>query len=513
MQSQQQTFRPAYGQKFSHHFELTLVSDTPWVEENVRLVFSRSDLRFKREISLGDITTNRGAGFGAKLCDSLLVEHSSDRIPMELIRAAPIWIDTLILKDGIVLGYSITDHERTVIALRVTQALIYFLESLEPASYDQNQTYFLLLRLKYNLLRRYDQHLRSEEAPSIDIFEGEFDREFLRTHKLCAEKIIEQPDLVRMSLRNLYGKEISLTGEADTLLYAPAPIQHGSLYTTNPDIVLQLFAEEHEGAYQVDYLLRRFYLYHDDLTGVSRYLSTLAKRKKSNGGNRILRNFIAFFIQWGRQGIILSAILFFLFVFSPTTFFSTSHRPAIDFMVAIFLLISLIVPTLAMLAAWFEKPFHWMYQMFYPFAMRVPAMIVVGTFATNQLLHVGDIVDLPPGLEILIVVFLAAASLGYMLTEVGSKKLPNLNIFYRCLALFLYTAAISTWVSVINIFFDMFYNFRSDYLLGGTGIITLALESIAKIPILHLMIYIGLILMIGVFTQIFWEDRSLAEPL
>lgn len=320
------------------------------------------------------------------------------------------------------------------------------------------------------------------------------------------------------------GQPWDLDQEAALLLYAVQLDQDGEAQLS--DRLCAFARNTMQDSLLTDMILRRWFLAHDDLAGVARAIRQLVQGPQDGGGLAAwLAGQVDRIYAWLGIGLVL-----LLLAGMATTVFP-GHSALFDWLAPLpGLMVGLVFPVLISVTV-VARSKTISRQALYPLALRIPAMGLVGVLAmsglADPLVKFGFNALAPQvwgGGLFLTFVSLAAAFL-YTFFEAHVRSGRPGKALKRAGQLWGVGWISTLWLAVVNA--------ALADVIGLTacdpGAYTLTPELCVSPGVLvfhsgfflwgmrfsldYILVMSAMALLVGVFTQIFWEDKAIAEPL
>ncbi len=315
--------------------------------------------------------------------------------------------------------------------------------------------------------------------------------------KIYGNYLALQPDITRLALNEGENTEaglgLSFEDEAKMLLFYETKIEK-----------LKKVANSTIGDRDLsDLLIRKYMLSTDDLWGVGREITHLVSFRNNGNGN--LRNLmIRTFLPTFPFLVITSAILAILSYWSltlPDLGWDTFDPPMKYSILATSSLCIFVAAWVMFIIIFLTTSGYWKYKLVYLLAIRVPAMNFVGAIA---ILGLGEKIlkfagGLPKDSLLIVLLGLLLPSLVYIFGEISTRNQSTPTLILRTLFITAYSYSFSVLIASILV-----------TVTPSLGVISP--QDISQ-PVSFVMIVGALLMMIGVFTQIFWEEKSLIDPL
>lgn len=461
---------------------------------------------------------------------------------LNFLHASPFWLSSLAEQANIH-----EDNKETSKGLFINFLLLYRIAEILTSTIERfNQKFqqtdldiahILLARLRYLYLAQLST---DNSHPNINEYVN-YKIEIRRCREVYARMLIEEEDLVLLAFSEVKTElPWTIEGEAQMLIHKFARVQSRSKSTKEPtqgpsrlEVLPEIWSfarEELKDNLLTDKLLCKWFLAHDNLKGVIVYINTLFKN--DNYFTRVAARLSTNTYLFGFIGIIL-------FLFSiPVSHGILGIPEKASLIVTYTLAISgivcgLLLPILSMFILFSNKKLQIKRQIFYPLVFRIPAMSLVGVLAIAGLMD--SLVKFTlngfdrPVAAVAIILFCLSASFAYTYFEVQSRTLSTgksrkwaFSLWFSGLVSSLWLAILSGWLidpigltacQPGDVTFGAMCTAQLDAL---TSVITLKRYVTilgGRISLDYILLVSALALMVGVFTQIFWEDKAIAEPL
>ncbi|MHC1733404.1 MAG: hypothetical protein AB9888_15405 [Bacteroidales bacterium] len=433
----------------------------------------------------------------------------------ELLFYAPYWIEQLANATENIAGIKSRSVGRVLLVYRLTEICLRVIDQWERDRTNFTSTKALLIRQRYRyLLRMYwlKDHGEEEEKETITECVANLDTIIRKARSEYVNLLLENTDHIELALNEAIPSfsrstslksEWNLDDEVDLLLYQFLP-------TGNKSKKLLSFAWEYPSdQILTDLIMRQWMLARDNIPGVTRAISSVLISPQKEEEKELEPGWFVKSVSWFFNKIhaliIGGAILCLVGLFLED----------IQIMVgAVFL--GLMFPGLILLLTGLLGRFPWEAQIFYPLALRVPAMGAVGILAVAGLADAyitfgfaAFSAEQTPA-AILLLIGCLVPSWFYIRFEVNSRRVIRKYANKRSWLIFLYCTATSIWLGTFTaLLADPLkltenVNLLPPFLTTPFGY---------RISFSSVVIISALALLVGVFTQIFWEDKAIAEPL
>lgn len=460
-------------------------------------------------------------------------EHRATHL--HLLHLSPFWIGALSRLEKI-LGHERGKFRNILILYRLVEICLEAIQALENDGEEKTSqlqtSASLLLRQRYIYLAQLNP-LAIQEREKLPSFVPGYEFQIRKAREAYASLLLDE-DRVLLAFSEVEngGKPWDLDGEVQLLLYGFSRIegmtQQEAIQLISSSNLWSFAKSDLPDMILTDTLLRRWFLAHDDLASASAAVRGLLDSDKkilklaAGGLNRV----------YLLSGIGLA--FFFAGAYLPEGW-QIIPELALGWLkqalIYIGAFIGLILPFLSVITIVFlsQKPFSGR-QVLYPLALRVPAMGLVGVLAIAGLADslvrytLNAFQWIWPALFVVICSIVAAFA--YILFEVQTRIPVRQKAWRRASALWLRGVISTTWLAIVtgwlvdpigitactpemetkikcitNHFGSVISIERSANFLGG------------RISLDYIFLVGALALLVGVFTQIFWEDKAIAEPL
>lgn len=445
---------------------------------------------------------------------------------LHFLELAPFCLCELATRDTL-LGRARGSFENILILYRLSEIFLAAIELLREDAEGQGGQFqvpgILLLRQRYLYLAQLSP---LSQPPDYDLnkFVSGYSIRIRRARQAYADILLNEEDRALLAFAEVEnGHRWNLDGEVTLLICSFTRRQKTTNEHRSEIIPLELspipwpFAREIMADHILtDVLLRRWFLAHDNLRGLSFCLPALYH------GLRFIERLAAKLVVniYALAGI---GLLLFLagFAFPQTTLFPLAG-----------ILLGLLLPLVLLCALFFSKKPLSARQALYPLALRVPAMGLVGVLAIAGLMDPLVRFTLNGFDRFLPALFIfgtcMAAALAYIFFEVQTRTLVLGQAIRRAVYLgvcglvsTLWLAAITGWlvdtIAISHCSPDDMAAGVQCVLVAPYGEVLQFTRHISlfgeRISLDYLLLVGALALLVGVFTQIFWEDKAIAEPL
>lgn len=451
----------------------------------------------------------------------------------QLLIFSPYWLDELKKQEEIIEHKKTTAPERfsrKLVLYRLTEICLAAIEMWSGNASLMEPSKLLLLRQRYRYLAwmAWDWEDPKIFPPTFKPAGIMPKYEYLmrQARREWGETLLEKSEQVELELSAGLpeNENWDMDHEAELLIQSPG---HAPWF----------FAVKEPGdVLFTDRLIRGWFLARDDLPGAARLIAELASKQPTEKQRRCISNVIKLIHPWIIAWFAITAVYLLFAAWQPsllTTLLSLSTftgLPAIstfDFLIVLFLVANVPVGFVGLyLLADLKR------MASYLFALRVPAMGVVGILAIAGLADAYGEFSLnaweSPGIAYSLLVTSVIASLAYILFEALTRTRSK-KVLIRVSLLWLYSWASTFWLALVSAMsldkvgvsacqpvstMDAICN---RILSDGTYRIVLKrfieMGDGSQLSIDYIFLVSGLALLVGVFTQIFWEDKVIAEPL
>lgn len=461
-------------------------------EENCQLVCDEKDQKFAVSLPYLPDPVNR---YDEKECRSNVTEEFASRVAFREFA----WYSPFLI--GRISTNQSSAPQRDVAArLRLLNLLIIELKDRE--SYQG--TYWLLLRQRFILLAVLAAYDRSK-VEWIHEFQESYIRllnyEVHRAQREWGQILIEHPDQLVLLLTDYHGLDIESEGKR--------------LVLNDEELWPFLTGNERDQAL-IDYIVSKWFLRRYDLQTATKVVGqAIARRKQFSDANAssaktpwLFRGGMPFGALWLSVALWIGAIAVFL-ISSHTSRWRDSFQNIIP---QGMIYIALGIPVLVGLKTALTMLMRGRRMVLYPLALRLPAAAVVGTMAMSGLTdRLTDFLFTSLNHPVAAVVMMALALIaayGYILSEVCSRLGNSPYAWKRACFLWLYGWACTTLIAI-----------GAAWLAIPVGLAQCS-GCWSQIPVWggcisidYVLVSSALALFIGVFVQIFWEDKAITEPL
>lgn len=452
---------------------------------------------------------------------------------LHILRLSPYWISALAGEEKLV-GHRMGSFRNMLILYRLVEICLAAVDALaykeeEKIDKQLQSPASLLLRQRYLYLVQLPK-LAADEDERLRLYDYIPGHSFLvRKAREAYASLLLNEDKALLAFAEVKSRNApwDLDSEVRILLYTFSR-RKGTTQLALSSCLWDFAKEGLPGQILTDTLLRRWFLAHDDLAEASAGVYALLK-----DGSRKINGLAA----WGLKhshGLNGAGLVLFTAGALVTPYLAIPLNLNLEWLKLVFMglgiVIGLILPILVVLILSLSKQPLSSRQVFYPLALRVPAMGLVGVLAIAGLMdslvrYTLNAFNRPwPALTIAI--FSVVSAFAYILFEVQTRLTAHKKAVRRAFALW-YRGLFSTiWLAIVT-----------GWLADPIGLTACHSEEAVKMECvttnyglvikleravdflggrisLDYVILVGAIaLMAGVFTQIFWEDKAIAEPL
>lgn len=466
--------------------------------------------------------------FAARLADPQAGNRSGR---MRFLQSAPFLLDLLEQRKDFRQQYQDT-LLRWVALYRMSEILLAAVDLWNaPSLFEKPRLLLLRQRYRYlaslaQLTNRVDE--RRKYLPDYDYLIGS-------AREAYGHALVSKTDLVELALGQARPPEDKKEWELDDEV---------RLLILN-DSELWPFAWKERSDTQAqftDWLLRNWLLARDDLKGTIQVLRAVLLYKRSSGWpSVVVSRLVGWLLSWMHTFVIIGAFLIAVALIVPqlvngwisrfASMPAANQGATLGYLLVLLALLSLGLAGLGLFGAVVLKELRGR-QILYLLVLRVPAMALVGILAGAGLADAyirfafRGLDNLAPAL------LLAASALGlaffYILFEVQVRVNNLAAALQRAVRLWLYGWASTIWMAVFTgAMADVIGLTRcsaEDLLVEGLCQLPGAWHGYLNLPRFaeyfgyrisfdYVLLVSTLALMVGVFTQIFWEDKAIAEPL
>lgn len=449
---------------------------------------------------------------------------------LHVLRLSPYWISAL-AEQEVLLEIKRGKFRNILVLYRLVELCLAAIQALDsskeervsrlrnPAGLLLRQRFIYLAQLR--LLEDPDRPL-SKYVPGYDFLLREA-REAFADLLLDEERVL----LTFAEVEN-GGKTWDLDSEVRLLLFEFSRLESNRKnYLKFGDALWSFAQRDLPGLILTDTLLRRWFLAHDDLDEASAGVHALMKTDLS------IPKWAAWVLRHANYLSLVGLVLFFASAFILR---NLSLRPERlhEWLVAIGIyggaFIGLIPPFLSVLAIMCSSKRQLVSrQVLYPLALRVPAMGLVGVLAIAGLMDslvqytLNAFDRLEPAL--FIVLGSIAAAFAYILFEVQTRIPVRQKAWLRAFALWFRGIVSTLWLAIITGWLvDPIGIAACDPQHAATSCVTTSYGSVielhrfvdflgGRLSFDYVVLMGAIALLVGVFTQIFWEDKAIAGPL
>jgi len=453
----------------------------------------------------------------------------------QLLTFSPYWLDQ-IKKRSDIMGHKEKGKDSTTVELFYRKLILFRLVEICLAAIgmwhgDANllrSARLLLLRQRYRYLAwmAVDRQSEGPEKGKLERLLPHYEFLVRQAQHEWGEALLKQSDEIEFVLSNGLTTQANWDMDREAALLIQSPNNSPWFFAVN----------EANDLFFTDQVIQGWFLARDDLSGATRLIAELA----TEGSTRWPRWLVTFLVKmihpWAIFWFMLTAAILILTAWRPEWLEGMLSIPQIFGLPAISPIVFLIflalianVPVaLVGIALWGRLK----RIASYPFALRVPAMGVVGILAIAGLADAYSVFSLNawryPWLAFFLLFVSVAASFAYIFFEAQARTRAK-RLLCRVTLLWSYSWASTFWLA-------LFLAFGLDAIgvstcqrvvdtdltcsrLWSDGTYRMVLEHFIEfgdgnqLSIDYVFLVSALALLMGVFTQIFWEDKSIAEPL
>lgn len=420
-----------------------------------------------------------------------------------ILKWSPFWLDDQFKKSSRSLS------EKCIIFYRLADFFLALQQCIQPEF--TLSTRLLLQRQRFRYIAAL-QPLEMEQVHGILPYYNQMVREARQAYGKSLLYDADQTELAMLEAETDCEPTLSADAEVEMLLYQPAQSSPLAAWFkparmwkfSQFDSIDRLFS---------DLLIRRWMLNRDDLDGAARALQAILiadTRQTNKGGDAPawLWQIAAFLVRFFNPLLILLAIL-------CTLGMCTGNHPIfIGSLAAAIGLVAIILLPVQILT---QKKLYATWQLLYPLALRIPGMGLVGILAVSGLADqylVFSATAWQPKTSLAAWTLFSlcmVASFAYVTFEAqtrthswGEALLRSIQLWLFGWASTLYLSIFNSWLSSIIGVYDC-SDMTGKWMSASIGNVTVSVDNILIVGAVSLLV--------GVFTQIFWEDKAIAEPL
>ncbi len=448
---------------------------------------------------------------------------------LHVLRLASFWLSDQAEEEKL-LGWERGSFRNLLILYRLAEICLAAIDRLEkeldPVEVQFQAPAALLVRQRYLYLAQLPC-LAEEAGEKLSEFVSGYRGLIRRARQAYARLLIEQEDQLSLAFaetRNL-PDSWSLDCEATLLIYVfkreeekPAHVRiTGQIWPFAQEVLADHFL--------TDTLLRKWFLAHDNVAGAAECVKAFYQEQK--GWQRRAACILENTYWWGGTGLLL-----FFAGMAATSLPPNLSALAQPILLVLGVLTGVAVPLASLVTIFRSKRPLSSRQSLYPLALRVPAMGLVGVVAIAGLVDAFVRFTLN-GLErfwyaIFIIAACWIAAFAYIFFEVQTRTPAPSQAGRRALRLWSCGLISTTWLAILTGWLvDPVGLTRcaaeeqavrgACELLPPYGQVLAMMRSVlflgARISVDYILLVGAIALLVGVFTQIFWEDRAIAEPL
>ena len=510
-----------YFQYSSSGTGITIDTGTP-VQENqnnftmgLKIISSIAHFEIERHpIHLGNLDKDsKDQGYHIPVRE--WVEHEQKTAAGELLYYAPYWIEQLAMCPKDTAGLKRFGIGRTLLVYRLTEICLRVIEQWEGDKTRFMHTQALLVRQRYRYLLGL-WWLR-QKGQRISTVMHDLHAVIRRARSEYASLLLENSDRIELALHE------AVPFSLDELPEGPLQPDPHNGWDLDQEIGLLMYEFDLEKtpaastgwllsfAWEylsdqilTDQLVRRWMLARDDLPGATRLISSVLLTRGGQKKLEWLYRLIASSFRMLHWFVIVSAALGLASLYFQSSGLLISAG-----------VVGLLFPGLTLLLTGWLGEFPWSTQVLYPLALRVPAMGMVGILAATSLadayVNFAFSAFSPAHYQALGLILAGSLipSFLYIKFEVDSRRISRKPALSRSVFIFLYCSACSLWLG-----------FAMGWLAAPMGLMQLKDISAPFLMVFsqpvsfsYVLIISVMALLVGVFTQIFWEDKSISEPI
>jgi len=430
----------------------------------------------------------------------------------ELVRWSPFWLDGLIHSEQI---KERPAAEQLLILYRLAQICLTTLNTWKNPP-EMQTTRLLLLRQRYRYLAGMQILVTDKKDDLITSLLTNYGWLIPQARQEYAQMLIDNTEEVELAFGAVkIHSGWNLDQEIRLLLF-------------KPDGKLWKFAGVNRLARQLtDRIIQKWYLAQDDLGGTQDVLTRLLfKEPPYSLTARFFAHtttYIKFSAMFGLGSIAWASLFDLSYNFQPSEILYVAY-----FLLVLSLVFLALVIFGVITAATSRRPLAFR-QAFYPLAFRIPGMALVGSLAgaglADAYIRYALTASNFPFASLVLMTFSLGAAFLYILFEVQARAKSPSVIGQRSLHIWSYG-----WSStlLLTIFIAWLADpvgltackigedigcISSGLYAGKIGLTNYLPVLQNRISLDYVLIVSTVSLMVGVFTQIFWEDKSIAEPL
>lgn len=428
--------------------------------------------------------------------------------PQELrcfLRIFPSFLDHMMInREKYLKGNS--DSQRRLIFYRLCELFFSLLEVFTvhyDLDWELKATKMLLTRQRFRLLAGFVTAGEQDEKMRMRIFD--FNAKLKSAHRDYLDVLLNRTDdlqRVFSMIPNRKAIKHHLDHEADLLVINP-------MADHRKEKVWSFLLNDGEGQSWIDLILKKWYLAKNQIIKSNSIVSLMISALSSS--------------FWG----VVYSVLLYVFGFSS---FGSLLFIAFDlqtpFLISI--LIGLVLPLFGLFIFSLSLKGILTTQVLYPFALRIPAMSMVGMLGViglvDPIVKFGYVAFTKENWRVSVgfVVIALLLSFAYIYFEVSVRTKHTGKSLMRSFVIFFYGLGSTFWVSIFAAWFTDAIGFTDGVLVSSASQAENMVEYLFhqhflfwgySISIDFVFFISALAFLIGVFTQIFWEDKSISEPL
>lgn len=450
---------------------------------------------------------------------------------------SPYWIGALSRQDRL-LEQKKFSFLNLLILYRLIEVCLLAIAILEESS-DKPDPRFqttLILLMRQRFLYLAQLSVTHDRPDKFDEYLPGYRSRIRAARREYAQVLLEQEDEAAQAFAQVESDDPLWDMDQEALLLLYQVRRQEGVLTFRTDI-WDIAQRNMEDSLLTDTLLRKWFLAHDSLNQTAHcvkaiYLNAHVAKKR---WRECWHKFIAGRLASIYNLLALGLAFFFIWFFLSLPFFSQFRYIDVLRYVILFAssVIGLVIPLVATISSVvFSKQTFISRQALYPLALRIPAMGLVGTLALAGLADAFVTYALNafqyPGPASVIAVGSLAGSFLYIYFEVQTRVERKRQAIRRASCLWVKGLVATTWLAILTGWLaDPVGLTECKEALNVAGkicdldptygmVIKLHRAVVlfgARLSFDYILMVTVLALLFGVFTQIFWEDKTIAEPL
>lgn len=463
------------------------------------IIANPTDRNLRVEVELWQLNNKDKRDFEANLGDALLklADHRNAYAIGELLYWSPFWLDALSHKQ---LGFDIRSPQAYLVRYRLAELFIRKIALQQDANRDWPSIQKLLIFQRY----RYLRCLRTNSTWSG--FVEDFHGRYREARHAYGRMLINEPEAfaLALSLVKIPDNAWHYTREVAELA---TEIQRQAKVSANPSADIAL----------AELLLRQGLLKRNNLALAA---EVMAEQALTTSKSAMQQTIIKFFRRFFHYLVMASAAtLLFVLCLTAEIPISAWVRYALFFL-PIFLL-----GTASLTWGITASHLKWRPVAFYPLALRIPGMILIGIFAIfgiaegfTRFAFLAFPHYAGPGWVVIVGSLLA--SLLYLVLQTANHSHSRRETISSSLHLYAYSAAVSVWLVTVTAWFAQPLGLLECISGPGcndtTGMIQHSFSAHflgQDVSIVFVVVFGSFSLLLGTITQLLWDEKVAAEPL